>query len=58
MRKADDKMAILDSQARVYGVEGFRVVHATGFPFLSPGHPQATAYALAEKTAEDIQQAT
>lgn len=42
MGKADDPNAVVDTQARVYGVEGLRVVDASIFPFLPPGHPQAT----------------
>jgi choline dehydrogenase-like flavoprotein len=42
MGKKDDKMAVLDSQARVYGVQGLRVVDASSFPVLPPGHPSAT----------------
>ncbi|PWY84771.1 GMC oxidoreductase [Aspergillus heteromorphus CBS 117.55] len=49
-----DDMAVVDSQARVYGVEGVRVVDASAFPFLPPGHPQSTVYMLAEKIAEEI----
>lgn len=37
-----DKMAVVDSHARVYGVKGVRVVDASAFPFLPPGHPQST----------------
>lgn len=54
MGKSDDGMAVVDPQARVYGVHGLRVVDASAFPFLPPGHPQATVYMLAEKIAEDI----
>jgi len=39
---SDDEMAVVDSQARVYGVQGLRVVDASAFPFLPPGHPQST----------------
>ena len=42
MGKASDPMAVVDAQARVFGVEGLRVVDASSFPFLPPGHPQAT----------------
>ena len=49
-----DKMAVVDSRARVFGVEGLRVVDAAAFPFLPPGHPQSTVYALAEKISEDV----
>ncbi|OOF91551.1 GMC oxidoreductase [Aspergillus carbonarius ITEM 5010] len=50
----NDTMAVVDSQARVFGVEGLRVVDASAFPFLPPGHPQSVAYMLAEKIASDI----
>lgn len=49
-----DSMAVVDSHARVYGVQGLRVVDASAFPFLPPGHPQSTVYALAEKVADLI----
>ncbi|KAG9252054.1 glucose-methanol-choline oxidoreductase [Emericellopsis atlantica] len=54
MGRKKDPMAVLDSQARVYGVNGLRVVDASAFPVLSPGHPTATVYALAEKIADAI----
>jgi choline dehydrogenase len=54
MGRSNDTMAVVDSQARVYGVHSLRVVDASAFPFLPPGHPQATVYMLAEKIAEDI----
>jgi hypothetical protein len=37
-----DTTAVVDSHARVYGVQGLRVVDASAFPFLPPGHPQST----------------
>jgi choline dehydrogenase-like flavoprotein len=37
-----DSMAVVDSHARVYGVQGVRVVDASAFPLLPPGHPQST----------------
>ncbi|KAJ5765846.1 Dehydrogenase patE [Penicillium odoratum] len=49
-----DRMAVVDSRARVFGVSGLRVVDASAFPFLPPGHPQSTVYMLAEKIAADI----
>ncbi|KAL8754256.1 MAG: hypothetical protein Q9184_005170 [Pyrenodesmia sp. 2 TL-2023] len=54
MGKVGDRDAVVDSRARVIGVEGLRVVDASAFPLLPPGHPQATVYALAEKIADDI----
>jgi hypothetical protein len=41
MGTADDPMVVLDSQARVQGVQGLRVVDASAFPLLPPGHPQS-----------------
>lgn len=49
-----DSSAVVDAEARVIGVRGLRVVDASAFPFLPPGHPQATVYALAEKIAEAV----
>ncbi|KAJ6103163.1 hypothetical protein N7486_005590 [Penicillium sp. IBT 16267x] len=54
MGTSDDDMAVVDSQARVFGVDGLRVVDASAFPFLPPGHPQSTVYMLAEKISEAI----
>jgi choline dehydrogenase len=42
MGTSDDEMAVVDSRARVYGVDRLRVVDASAFPFLPPGHPQST----------------
>ncbi|KAL2042835.1 hypothetical protein N7G274_004595 [Stereocaulon virgatum] len=54
MGRSNDTRAVIDSSARVYGVQGLRVVDASSFPFLPPGHPQATVYALAQKIASEI----
>ena len=54
MGKKDDAMAVIDTSCRVFGTEGLRVVDASSFPFLPPGHPQSTIYALAEKIAAEI----
>jgi choline dehydrogenase len=54
MGKEGDSMAVVDSKARVFGVNGVRVVDASVFPFLPAGHPQGTCYMLAEKIADDI----
>ncbi|KAI9045614.1 GMC family oxidoreductase [Aspergillus affinis] len=54
MGRESDPMAVVDSKARVYGVRRLRVVDASAFPFLVPGHPQATVYALAEKITDEI----
>lgn len=54
MGASNDSQAVVDNGARVYGVKGLRVVDASAFPFLVPGHPQSTVYALAEKIADEI----
>ncbi|RAK94979.1 GMC family oxidoreductase [Aspergillus ibericus CBS 121593] len=54
MGRPEDPMAVVDTQARVLGVQGLRVVDASMFPLLPPGHPQATIYAIAEKLACNI----
>lgn len=54
MGRVDDPNAVVDSKARVIGVTGLRVVDASAFAILPPGHPQATVYALAEKIADEI----
>ena len=54
MGKPGDENAVVDTQARVFGVNSLRIVDSSIFPFLPPGHPQATLYALALKIADDI----
>lgn len=54
MGNLDDDMTVIDTKARVRGVQSLRVIDASSFPFLPPGHPVATVYMLAEKIADDI----
>ncbi|KAL2830676.1 GMC oxidoreductase [Aspergillus pseudoustus] len=54
MGRDDDRLAVVDSKARVFGVTALRVVDASAFAMLPPGHPQSTCYMLAEKIAADI----
>lgn len=56
MGKAGDASAVVDSKAKVFGVEALRVVDASVLPFALPAHPQADVYALAEKIAAEILQ--
>ncbi|KAL9003148.1 MAG: hypothetical protein Q9188_003970 [Gyalolechia gomerana] len=46
MGRTNDTMAVVDPGARVIGVKGLRVVDASAFPELPPGHPQATVCKL------------
>ena len=54
MGKSSDKLAVVDSTMRVFGTRRLRVIDASSFPFLPPGHPQSTVYALSEKLASEI----
>ncbi|KAF2676342.1 GMC oxidoreductase [Lentithecium fluviatile CBS 122367] len=54
MGKKGDSGAVVDSKARVFGVNGLRVVDNSVTPFSVPGHPQSSVYMLAEKIAENI----
>lgn len=42
MGVASDPSAVVDSKARVFGVLGLRVVDASSFALLPPGHPVST----------------
>ncbi|PSN61153.1 alcohol oxidase [Corynespora cassiicola Philippines] len=54
MGKINDPMAVVNSKGQVFGVGKLRVVDLSAIPFLPPGHPMATVYALAEKLSDDI----
>ena len=42
MGQKKDSMAVVDSRCKVYGAKRLRVVDASAFPFLPPGHPMST----------------
>jgi choline dehydrogenase len=52
MGKANDTKAVVDSQAKVIGVSGLRIVDASALPFSPPGHPASSVFALAERVAD------
>jgi choline dehydrogenase len=54
MGRANDTMVVVDTKARVIGVDRLRVVDASAFALLPPGHPISTVYGLAEKISADM----
>ena len=54
MGRADDPMAVLDSQLRVRGIAGLRVVDAGAMPTITSGNTNAPTLMLAEKAAQWI----
>ena len=53
----NNKTSVLDSNMRVWGTQGLRVVDASSFPQLPPGHPMSTIYMLAERAATLLRKA-
>ncbi|OAV90823.1 hypothetical protein PTTG_02176 [Puccinia triticina 1-1 BBBD Race 1] len=49
--RTKEQGGVLDSHFRVYGTKKLRVVDASAFPSLPPGHPQSTVYMIAERAA-------
>ena len=49
-----DPMAVVDSQLRVHGVEGLRVVDASIMPDITTGNPNAPTIMIGEKAADLI----
>ncbi|KAL9939936.1 hypothetical protein V8E36_000641 [Tilletia maclaganii] len=51
---ASAQQGVIDPAFRVFGVDGLRVVDASSFPQLLPGHPQSVLYMLANRAADLI----
>jgi len=54
MGAADDAMAVVDPETRVYGVDGLRVVDSSIMPQITNGNLNAPTIMLAEKAADHI----
>jgi choline dehydrogenase len=52
MGKQEDPMAVVDSELRVKGVRGLRVVDASIMPFITSGNTNSPTLMIAEKTAQ------
>lgn len=54
MGRADDTQAVVDSELRVRGVAGLRVVDASVMPFITSGNCNSPTIMIAEKVAAQI----
>jgi choline dehydrogenase len=54
MGKADDPMAVVDSELKVFGLSGLRVVDASVMPTITSGNTAAPTMMIAQKIADKI----
>jgi choline dehydrogenase len=54
MGRNDDQFAVVDSQMKVKGVAGLRVVDASVMPTITSGNPNSPVIMIAEKAAQLI----
>ena len=52
MGKTNDKLAVLDSELRVRGIDGLRVIDASAMPFIPSGNTNAPTMALASRAVD------
>ena len=56
MGSSNNKMAVLDNQLKVRGIDNLRVVDASSFPDMISGNINASVIMLAEKASDMILQ--
>ena len=54
MGKEGDPNAVVNASGSVFGVSGLRVVDASAFPFLPPGHTQSTVCKSSCRCIRDV----
>ncbi|KAL4887848.1 hypothetical protein BDV59DRAFT_196940 [Aspergillus ambiguus] len=54
MGRPNNTMSVVDTNGRVFGLNNLRIVDASIFPFLPPGHPMSNVYMIAEKIADQM----
>jgi choline dehydrogenase len=54
MGSRDDRMAVVDADARVFGIEGLRVIDSSIMPSITNGNLNAPTIMLAEKLADHV----
>jgi len=52
-----DEMSVVDSQLRVYGIDGLRIADASIMPRITTGNTMATCVVIGEQAANLIRQA-
>ncbi|KAF2767253.1 glucose-methanol-choline oxidoreductase [Teratosphaeria nubilosa] len=52
MGKFGHPATVVDSEGRVIGVQGLRVVDSSSLPFTNPGHTQGSTYGHAERMVQ------